>query len=213
MRLVKVAAAVLNQTPLDWHGNRANILAAIEAAREDGVSILCLPELCLSGYGCEDAFHSHGTSRTSLEVLAEIAPATRGLVVSLGLPLSHNNALYNTACLAADGEILGFVAKRTLAGGGIHYEPRWFRPWPPGERGETELDGRTYPLGDLNFEVGGIGLGFEICEDAWAANRPGLELSLSGVDIILNPSASHFAFGKHLLVLFQEFMEQSLLCL
>ena len=39
-------------------------------------------------------------------------------------------------------------------------------------------------------------IGFEICEDAWVANRPGGELSLRGVDVILNPSASHFAFGK-----------------
>ncbi len=45
--------------------------------------------------------------------------------------------------------------------------------------------------------VGGVSIGFEICEDAWVANRPGASLSLHGVDVILNPSASHFAFGKH----------------
>ena len=39
-------------------------------------------------------------------------------------------------------------------------------------------------------------IGFEICEDAWVANRPAAELARRGVDIILNPSASHFAFGK-----------------
>ncbi len=33
MKLLKLAAGVLNQTPLDWLGNRANILAAIEQAR------------------------------------------------------------------------------------------------------------------------------------------------------------------------------------
>src|SRR5262249_54551545 len=32
--------------------------------------------------------------------------------------------------------------------------------------------------------------------DAWVANRPGADLARRGVDIILNPSASHFAFGK-----------------
>jgi NAD+ synthase (glutamine-hydrolysing) len=45
--------------------------------------------------------------------------------------------------------------------------------------------------------VGGVRIGFEICEDAWAAKRPGPELSLDAVDVILNPSASHFAFCKH----------------
>jgi NAD+ synthase (glutamine-hydrolysing) len=42
-----------------------------------------------------------------------------------------------------------------------------------------------------------VRIGFEICEDAWVARRPGASLSLQGVDLILNPSASHFAFGKH----------------
>src|SRR5205085_3149604 len=46
------------------------------------------------------------------------------------------------------------------------------------------------------FDCGGVKIGFEICEDAWVANRPGAELAMAGVDLILNPSASHFAFGK-----------------
>ncbi|HMC10715.1 MAG TPA: nitrilase-related carbon-nitrogen hydrolase, partial [Pirellulaceae bacterium] len=68
MKLISVAAAVLNQTPLDWHGNRARIGGAIQAARETGVSILCLPELCITGYGCEDAFHAPGTQQMALDV-------------------------------------------------------------------------------------------------------------------------------------------------
>src|SRR2546423_1301532 len=55
MKLIRVGAAVLNQTPLDWDGNADRIKGAIQAAREAGVSILCLPELCITGYGCEDA--------------------------------------------------------------------------------------------------------------------------------------------------------------
>ena len=36
-----------------------NIVATIQAARETGVTVLCLPEhMCISGYGCEDAFFS-----------------------------------------------------------------------------------------------------------------------------------------------------------
>jgi NAD+ synthase (glutamine-hydrolysing) len=74
MKLLKVAAAVLNQTPLDWDGNQARILAAIRAARDQQVSILCLPELCISGYGCEDAFHSPGVQEMARRVLLEILP-------------------------------------------------------------------------------------------------------------------------------------------
>ncbi len=197
MRFVKVAAATLNQTPLDWDVNAQNVRAAIAAAKAARVGILCLPELCITGYGCEDAFLAPGTQRLALEVLEELLPATAGIAVSVGLPVRHNKAVYNACALLVDGALVGMVGKQALAGDGIHYEPRWFKPWPAGERTRLKLGGREVPFGDLHFDVGGIKLGFEICEDAWAALRPGAELALNAVDVILNPSASHFAFGKH----------------
>ncbi len=196
MKFVRVAAAVLNQTPLDWEGNKARILSAIAAAREQRATVLCLPELCISGYGCEDAFLSRHLARTAQEVLAEILPATRGMVVSLGLPVLHRKALFNTACLAVDGRARALVAKRFLAGEGINYEPRWFEPWPVGARATVDLCGERVALGDLVVDCGGLRVGFEICQDAWVADRPAGELSARGADVILNPSASHFAFGK-----------------
>jgi NAD+ synthase (glutamine-hydrolysing) len=93
--------------------------------------------------------------------------------------------------------LLGLAAKRALAGDGIHYEPRWFKPWPAKKQSKLKLLGELVAIGDLHFRVGDIKIGFEICEDAWIAERPGLELSLQAVDVILNPSASHFAFDKH----------------
>lgn len=197
MRLVRIGAANVNQTPLDWDGNRRNIVSAIGEARRLGVSILCLPELCVTGYGCEDAFFSRSVQETALSQLVEILPETAGIIVSVGLPILYNNALFNAACLIADGRIRGFVAKRYLAGDGIHYEPRWFKPWPEETQVTVSVAGAEYPLGDLYFDCGGIKIGFEICEDAWVAKRPGSALSLKGVDLILNPSASHFAFGKY----------------
>ncbi len=198
MKLLRVAAAVVNQTPLAWAQNAKNLIGCLEEAREQGVSILCLPELCVTGYGCEDAFHSPGLQATAVKtLLEEIVPRSKGLIVSIGLPLLHQNALYSVACLAVDGEVAGFAAKHYLAGDGLHYEPRWFKPWPAGVRDEVELNGRRVPIGDLLFDCGGIKLGFEICEDAWVAERPGAALSRRGADIVLNPSASHFAFEKH----------------
>jgi NAD+ synthase (glutamine-hydrolysing) len=198
MKRIRVGAGVLNQTPLDWDGNRDHIVAAIRDAREQSVSLLCLPELCITGYGCEDAFHGVGVQRTALDVLLEIVPETRGMIVSLGLPLFHRGGLYNTACLLADGRIFGFVGKQNLAGEGLHYEPRWFKPWPDNVVTEVQIGQQHYPLGDLVFDCQGVHLGFEICEDAWVASRPGGQLAAEGADILLNPSASHFAFGKHL---------------
>ena len=197
MQLIKVGAAILNQTPLAWDENRNNILAAIARARAEGVSLLCLPEMCIPSYGCQDAFQSPSVQRTSLDVLLdEIVPATDGIVTCAGLPLVFHNSLFNAVCLIANRKLVGFVCKRFLAGDGVHYEPRWFKPWKQGFRTQLELRGQSYPIGDMYFDVGGIKVGFEICEDAWVASRPGSDMAGRGVDVILNPSASHFAFDK-----------------
>lgn len=196
MQLIHIGAAAVNQTPLDWDRNAANIHAALDEARSRGVSLLCLPEMCVCGYGCEDAFFAPLTRRMARRVLRELLPATQGLAVTLGLPVMHDGALFNACALIADGEILGVVAKQHLAGDRLHYEPRWFKPWPQRSVAHLEWDGDLIPLGDLVFDLDGVRVGFEICEDAWAASRPGSALADRGVDIILNPSASHFAFGK-----------------
>jgi NAD+ synthase (glutamine-hydrolysing) len=196
MHLIRLGGSALNQTPLDWDGNRDRILAAIAAARGEGVGILALPELCISGYGCDDAFLAPGTHRMAWRVLGEILPHTGGIAVALGLPVRFESGLYDAVAVAADGRLAGIACKQHLAGDGIHYEPRWFRPWPRGRRGRLRIDGGEVAIGDLRFDLGGVRVGFEICEDAWAADRPGAALAARGVDVILNPSASHFAFGK-----------------
>jgi NAD+ synthase (glutamine-hydrolysing) len=197
---VKIAAAVINQTPLDWDGNLARIQKVLQAARDQSVEILCLPELCLCGYGCEDAFHAPSTFSWSWRLLQELLPLSKGLAVNFGLPVWHQGAVYNAAALVVDGRIAGLVAKQNLAGDGIHYEPRWFKAWPAGVEAEWLSPDGPLPLGDLTFDLIGQGdylrLGFEICEDAWVAARPGGSLAGRAVDVILNPSASHFAFGK-----------------
>ena len=102
MKLIKVGTAVLNQTALDWERNKTNIIGAIKEARARKVSILCLPELCISGYGCEDAFHSPSVHRTAWAILHEIAPTTKGMIVAVGLPVFFQNAVFNAACLLVE---------------------------------------------------------------------------------------------------------------
>ena len=198
MKTIALAATALNQTPLAWKANLTNIHAAILEARRAGAAIVCLPELCISGYGCEDAFLSPNTHVQAWASLREILSFTEGLVVSLGLPVFHHNTVFNAAALAVDGKLIALVCKRHLAGDGIHYEPRWFKPWPLHVRDVFHApdNGEEIPIGDIVIDIGGVRLGFEICEDAWVARRPGGDLAAQAVDIILNPSASHFAFGK-----------------
>ncbi|HUF61135.1 MAG TPA: NAD(+) synthase [Verrucomicrobiales bacterium] len=196
MHPVRVAAAAVNQTPLDWEGNLARISEAVQLARDAGASILCLPELSITGYGCEDAFFMPAVAHTALEILDTLRTRSEGLLVAVGLPVFCQGSLYNTAALLADGVLTGLVAKQALAGDGIHYEPRWFKPWPAGVVRHIPILGRSIPIGDLLFDCGGLRIGFEICEDAWVSQRPGSRLARRAVDLILNPSASHFAFGK-----------------
>ncbi|MCA9066552.1 MAG: NAD+ synthetase, partial [Planctomycetaceae bacterium] len=197
MKRLRLAAAVLNQTPMDWEGNMSRILLAIHQAKQNEVNVLCLPELCITGYGCEDMFLSPHVWHRSWQMLKLMIGETEGLLVNLGLPLYVTNGVYNVACVVADGRIAGFVPKQNLAGDGLHYEPRWFRSWPAETVTEYSADGQSWPLGDLLFEYEGVRFGLEICEDAWVAGRPGNRMAECGVDVILNPSASHFAFHKH----------------
>lgn len=196
VRAVHLGAAALNQTPLDWDGNVRRIVAAIEEARARGVSILCLPELAVTGYGCEDLFLSPFVARTAAEALDALLPHTEGMAVAVGVPIAHAGVLFNGVAVLVNATIAAVVAKQSLAGDGIHYEPRWFRPWPARVKDVARLAGVEVPIGDLRVDLGEVTLGFEICEDAWVAQRPGAALALDAVDIIFNPSASHFSFGK-----------------
>jgi NAD+ synthase (glutamine-hydrolysing) len=196
MHLIKVGAGVVNQTPMDWFPNRNNIINCIEQARNEAVSILCMPELCITGYGCEDMFLANDTCQNAMEMLLEIVEVTANMIVVVGLPIRINNHIFNAACLIADKQIKGFVCKKNLANNGIHYETRWFQAWTPNEKAEIFINGISYPVGDYIFDIQGVRVGFEICEDAWVPARPGRDLYLQGVDIILNPTASHFSFYK-----------------
>lgn len=191
-----VAAASINQTPLDFEGNAHRIQNVLTTARAQGVELLCLPELCISGYGCEDAFYFPSVIAASEKSLLKVIPETKGLVVTLGLPLKIKGALYNGVAVVADGELKGIVCKQHLANDGIHYETRWFDEWKQGETEVITIHGMECPVGDLLFDLDGMRIGFEICEDAWVSDRTGSSLVSTGVSIILNPSASHFSLGK-----------------
>src|ERR1700733_790959 len=133
MRLIHTGVACVNQIPLAWDHNLANIRDAFAAARAAGVTVLCLPELALTGYGCEDTFFMRDVQDRAWELLDEVAPLSRDMVACVGLPVYHEKALYICAALLVDGDVVALAAKQFLAGDGIHYEPRWFKPYPAGD--------------------------------------------------------------------------------
>ncbi|MEO0529864.1 MAG: NAD(+) synthase [Planctomycetota bacterium] len=197
MPTIRLAAASLNQTPVDWDGNRARIVAAIAAARDAGARLLCLPELCLTGYGCEDLFFADHVRKRALHLLADLLPDTAGIAVTIGLPLEVDGRLYNAAAMVVDGRVEGFALKQHLANDGIHYERRWFKPWRAGETTTVDFHGEAVPAGELVFDFDGVGVGIEVCRDAWVEEeRPAYRYAERGVSVLLNPAASHFGFGK-----------------
>lgn len=199
-RIVTLGGAAVNQIPLDWANNTSNILAAIEEAKSKHVQVLCLPELCITGYGCEDMFLSDWVAEKAWAQLRVIQSHCTNITVAVGLPVRIEGITYNGACIISNGELLGITFKQNLANDGVHYEPRWFTAWQPDTITTLERNGQQIQAGDLVYDVNGIRLGFEICEDAWRKEkRPGYRLKNRNVDVILNPSASHFAMGKSLL--------------
>ncbi|MAC44451.1 MAG: NAD(+) synthase [Deltaproteobacteria bacterium] len=193
---LRVAAATLNQTPLDWSGNLRRIRQAIEQARQQEVQLLLMPELCLTGYGCEDVFHAEQLHDYAWEQLLSLLPLTNEMVVVLGVPLRVRKQTYNAAALLVRQQLVGLVCKQTLPQHDLFYEPRWFQPWIPGKQELLERNGLQVPFGDICFDLGGVRVGMEICEDAWGTSRPAQSLAFQDVDLILNPSASPFSFGK-----------------
>ena len=82
---MKIAGATLNQTPLAWKQNIKNIISAIDEAKKNKVDLLCLPELALTGYGCQDVFLSEWIYDKAEELLKEeIIPHTSGIAVNIG---------------------------------------------------------------------------------------------------------------------------------
>jgi len=194
-----VGAASINQTVGDWVGNARRVRAVIAAARERGVRLLVLPEMCLPGYSLGDRLLMRGTVDRSWTMLEELAPDCAGMVVCLGLPVRHRDVLYNAVAVVADGQIVGVVPKENLATGDVQYENRWFSGWV---RGRTEVftsrRREEIPFGSLLFVAPGLGkFAVEVCEDGWKGNRPGSMYALAGAQVVVNPSASWFTVGKH----------------
>lgn len=197
-----LATIAVNQTPLDWSGNLRRIQQACEKVLAAGSrpGIILTGELSLSGYGCEDAFHADYTARRAAASLYSLADWSRNypsVTFLAGLPVRYASVLYNTMAVVRNGQIRALIPKQHLAGDGIHYEPRWFQPY----RGKLQkiIPDHFYSevsFGPAVFEQNKIRFAVEICEDFWVFNRPAVEYTKTGLDLILGPSASHFATGK-----------------
>lgn len=192
-----VSLGSVNQTALDLPGNLARIRSAIGQCRNLGSQFLCLPELSLSGYGCEDMFLSSDFAHQVETSITSLLADTEGLSVLVGAPIHHCQRVYNAMIFIQDKQIVAMVAKKALAEGGVYYESRWFSPWTPGVIDTIDYGScSSVPLGDIRIRLGSWTVGIEICQEAWASTRT--LLAGPSCDVVFNPSASHFALGKNL---------------
>ncbi|MCB1050845.1 MAG: NAD(+) synthase [Acidobacteria bacterium] len=196
MAVLRLALASVNQTPLDWQGNDLRLRLAIRQARAEGAQVLCLPELAISGYGCEDFFFHPHVSKRSFEMVKAMADEAPEMVVLVGLPVFIDGKCYNALAVLNQGSIKALVLKSYLAREGIHYEPRWFTAWPSGRKERRQLYDQEMTLGSYLFDVNGFVFGCEICEDAWVADDLRPCRLLRDAHMIFNASASHFSLGK-----------------
>ena len=207
---VRVAAAVPHMRVADCQYNAAEIKKQITEAVQEGVEVICFPELSITGYTCADLFFTQQLQKDALSALEEVCAFTRNLpiIVLVGAPLKVDNNLYNCAFVMTDGDVVGVVPKVNLPNTGEFYEKRWFssgrdvlehninsiRPRIP----TIELWGNDVPFGiDLLFTTRNYSFGIEICEDLWSPLPASTQLAIQGAEIIFNLSSSNCVTGKH----------------
>lgn len=202
---IKVAACTPEIQVADVDFNVDKIISQLEKCREEGVKVAVFPELCITGYTCQDLFFQNALLDKAMEGVVKIAKTTADsdMLVAVGVPVRANGKLYNCAAVIQDGEVRAFVPKTHLPNYNEFYEARHFAPY----RGEcAAIDLREY--GQLEFippmeqtvfvceEIPELVVGFELCEDLWVADPVSNYLAKSGATLICNLSASDEVIGK-----------------
>lgn len=207
---VRVAAAVPMIRVADCKYNAQQVKQQVQEAVNEGVEVICFPELTLTGYTCADLFFTQQLQQDALSALEDICAFTREkpVIVLIGAPLQVDNNLFNCAFVMTDGEVLGVVPKINLPNTGEFYEKRWFTSgrlaleysWNTvAPRIPTiEIWSGDVPFGpDLLFATRNYSFGIEICEDLWSPLPPSTQLAIQGAELIFNLSSSNCIVGKN----------------
>ncbi|MCD8289382.1 MAG: NAD(+) synthase [Prevotella sp.] len=183
---LKVGSAVPPVRVADVEFNVEQIKKMINKAVAKGVEILCFPEMCITGYTCQDLFHNAAlldAAETAVDDLADYCEDLP-IVVIVGAPLRQGDTLGNVAAVIAGGKNY-FVNKTFYPNYGEFYEKRWFN------------DGYIASEPTVFLMPSGEKFMVEICEDLWSPVPPSSRAAGTGVDIIFNLSASNELIGKH----------------
>ena len=198
---VKVGAATPYIRVADCEANAKEILRQIREMTARQVQVMVFPELCLTGYTCQDLFWQRTLLDSALDSLEYLLRATAqtDALIFVGLPLAVEGKLYNVAAVMNQGELLGFVPKSYLPNHGEFYEQRHFTSGLDFD-GMFDWKGEAVPVSrNLIFQcedMPDLAVGAEICEDLWVASPPSAQLAQAGATLIVNLSASDELIGK-----------------
>ncbi len=181
MRNLRVGLAQINVTVGDLKGNVAAILDAVERARAQGVDLVAFPELAITGYPPEDLLLRPQFVRDNLDALDSVVKGSAGVTLVVGF-VDADEDIYNAAAVIHDGRLVDVYRKQYLPNYGVFDEDRYFAP------------GSACSV----YEVAGVDVGVNICEDIWYPEGPAQAQALAGAQVILNISSSPFDAGKRL---------------
>ncbi len=181
--MLKIALAQINSKVGDLAGNAEKIFRAAQQAEKAGASLIVTPELSLTGYPPEDlvlrpAFLA--ACDKALQDLAERLKTLTEITVVVGHPRAREQHVFNAATVLRYGKVIGTYGKLELPNYAVFDEQRYFSP-----------DGAP-----CLFEINGVRIAVNICEDVWATRAPAMAKA-SGAQILLSMNASPFHLEKH----------------
>lgn len=203
---VRVSCGVPATEVADVMGNTEKIMAQLRQAKAAGSSLVVFPELCLTGYTCQDLFFQQTLREDCRQAFLQLCDLTQelGVTAAVGAPVDIRGRLYNCAVVISQGAVAGIVPKTFLPNYGEYYEKRWFsgsEDLDVSEIGAEELglaEEYRVPVGrELVFTgADGTAFGVELCEDLWTPLPPSTFLTMNRAEVILNLSASNEVIAK-----------------
>ncbi len=180
MRTLRVGLAQINTTVGDLDGNVAKILEYAQRAQELGVDVVAFPELAVTGYPPEDLLLRRRFILDNLAALQRVVEGSpHGVTLVVGFVDGDGN-IYNAAAVIHDGRLAGVYRKQLLPNYGVFDEKRYFQ------------SGVEAPV----FEIAGVRVGVNVCEDIWYPDGPSRGQALAGAEVIVNINGSPYQAGK-----------------
>ncbi len=182
MRHLRIALAQINSVVGDLEGNMRLILDQMERASGAGADLVCFPELALTGYPPEDLLLKPGFVADNLYALDELVRRSSGyphLTAVVGF-VDRQVDIYNAAAVIHDGRLAGVYYKQYLPNYSVFDENRYFQA------------GTLSPI----FEIAGVQVGVNICEDIWYPTGPATLQAYAGAEVLANINASPYFAGK-----------------